>query len=65
MPKFAQYGLAWSPYRQTFEWREGPGRRVEDVAPESPALLEWLGQVSSFAFHGKNGSYNVQTLTFY
>jgi LuxR family transcriptional regulator, maltose regulon positive regulatory protein len=59
MPKFAQYSLVWSPFRQTFEWRESPGSRVEDVTPESPALLECVGQVSSFAFHGRNGSYTM------
>jgi ATP/maltotriose-dependent transcriptional regulator MalT len=59
MPKPAQYSLVWSPFRQTFEWRESPGSRVQDVAPESPNFLERVGQVSSFAFHGRNGSYTM------
>ena len=59
MPKIARYSLIWSPYRQTYEWRENPGSGVQDVAPESPTLLEWVGQVSSFAFHGRNGTYTM------
>jgi LuxR family transcriptional regulator, maltose regulon positive regulatory protein len=59
MPKIARYSLVWSPYRQTYEWRESPGSGVQDVATESPILLEWVGQVSSFAFHGRNGSYTM------
>ena len=59
MPKFAQYSLAWSPYRQTYEWRESPGSRLQNVSLESPTLLEWVGHVSSFSFHGRNGSYTL------
>jgi hypothetical protein len=59
MPKTARYGLVWSPYHQTYEWRESSGSGVQDVAPESPTWLEWVGQLSSFAFHGRNGSYTM------
>ena len=59
MPKSSQYSLVWSPYCRTYEWRESPSSRVQDVAPESLTLLEWVGQVSSFAFHGKYGSYTM------
>ena len=59
MPKFAQYSLAWSTYRQTYEWRESPDYKIQDISSESPTLLEWLGPVSSCSFRGKNGSYTL------
>ena len=59
MPKISRYSLAWSSYRQTYEWRESPGTRVLDIAPESPTLMEWVSISSSFSFHGRNGSYTM------
>ena len=59
MPKISRYSLAWSPYRQTYEWHESLGSKVQDVSPESPTLMEWVGPSSSFSFHGRNGSYTM------
>ncbi len=59
MPKIARYNLAWSPLHQTYELYESQSNRVLNVVPESPAWLEWVSQISSFAFHGRNGSYTA------
>ena len=59
MPKISRYSLAWSPNRQTYEWRESLGSRVQDVSPESHTLFEWVSPSSSFSFHGRNGSYTM------
>src|SRR6266699_7277647 len=59
MPKNARYTLAWSPLHQAYELHEGQGSAVLDIVPESPAWFAWVSQVSSFAFHGRNGSYTA------
>ena len=59
MPKIAQYTLVWSPSRQTYELHESLGSEILDIVPESPAWLAWVNQITSFAFHGKNGSYTA------
>lgn len=58
MPKKARYTLVWSASRQDYELRERQ-IDVQDVVLESPALLAWVNQISSFSFHGKYGSYTV------
>ena len=59
MPKNARYTLAWSPLHQAYKLHESQGSEVLDIVPESPAWFEWVSQVSSFAFHGRNGSYTA------
>ena len=59
MPKNARYTLAWSPLHQAHKLHESQGSKVLDIVPESPAWFAWLSQVSSFAFHGRNGSYTA------
>src|SRR2546426_3422999 len=60
MPKNARYTLVWSHSRQAYELHEGQCSEVLDIVPESPAWLAWVSQVSSFAFHGRNGSYTAR-----
>ena len=59
MPKNARYTLAWSPLHQAYKLHESQGSKVLDIVPESPAWFAWVSQVSSFAFHGRNGSYTA------
>src|SRR5438309_2179272 len=59
MPKIARYTLVWLPLHQAYELHESQGRGVLDIVPESPGRLAWVSQVSSFAFHGRNGSYTA------
>src|SRR6266487_4558969 len=59
MPKNARYNLAWSPLHQAYKLHESQGSAVLDIVPESPAWFAWVSQVSSFAFHGRNGSYTA------
>lgn len=60
MPKTARYTLVWSPSHQAYELHENQGSGVgEGIVPESPTWVEWVSQVSSFAFHGRNGSYTA------
>src|SRR5437870_9590063 len=59
MPKNARYTLAWSPLHQAYELHESQGSGVLDIVPESPVWLAWVSQISSFAFHGRNGSYTA------
>src|SRR6266487_4282854 len=59
MPKNARYTLAWSPLHQAYKLHESQGSAVLDIVPESPAWFAWVSQVSSFAFHGRNGSYTA------
>src|SRR5947209_10373239 len=59
MPKNAHYTLAWSPLHQAYKLHESQGSGVLDIVPESPAWFAWVSQVSSFAFHGRNGPYSA------
>ena len=59
MPKIAHYTLVWSPLHQAYELHESQSGRILDIVPESPAWLAWMSQISSFAFHGRNGSYTA------
>jgi DNA-binding CsgD family transcriptional regulator len=59
MPKNARYTLAWSPLHQAYKLHESQDSGVLDIVPESPAWFAWVSQVSSFAFHGRNGSYTA------
>ena len=59
MPKIAHYTLVWSPLHQAYELHESLGGGVLDIVAESPAWLAWVSQTSSFAFHGRNGSYTA------
>ncbi len=60
MPKTAPYTLTWSSLHHSYEVHESQDSGVLDIAPKSPAWLAWLSQISSFAFHGKNGSYTAR-----
>src|SRR5438270_1198452 len=59
MPKNARYTLAWSPLHKAYKLHESQGSKVLDIVPESTAWFAWVSQVSSFAFHGRNGSYTA------
>jgi len=59
MPKISRYSLDWSPYRRSYEWRESASSRLQEVPSESLNSLEWVGRVSSFSFHGRNGFYTL------
>src|SRR2546421_7747647 len=60
MPKIVCYALRWSPVYHAYELRGSQGQEARDIVPESPIRLMWLNQLSSFAFHGKHGSYTVR-----
>src|ERR1700694_3876485 len=60
MPKTARYTLTRSSLRQAYELYESQESEALDLVPESPAWLVWVNQISSFAFHGKNGSYTAR-----
>ena len=47
------------PDRQIYEWRESPGCGLQDIVSEGLTCSEWVLQVSSFAFHGRNGFYTM------
>jgi LuxR family transcriptional regulator, maltose regulon positive regulatory protein len=59
MPKIARYSLVWSPLQQSYELHESAYSGVRDTISESPVWLERLSHISSFAFHGRNGSYSA------
>ncbi len=59
MPKAARYTLVWLPWQQTYKLHESKGNEIQEVVPESSEWLAWVEQVSSFAFHGRNGFYTV------
>lgn len=59
MPKKAHYTIFWSPLRHAYELHEHQNNEVLDIANEKHTLLAWISQVSSFAFHGKHGSYTA------
>lgn len=62
MPR-AVYALNWSAACQTYIL-SGP-RSGEDrsIVPDCPAWFAWLGERSSFAFHGQVGSYTARLET--
>ncbi|MGZ3645284.1 MAG: LuxR C-terminal-related transcriptional regulator [Ktedonobacteraceae bacterium] len=60
MPRLAPYQLKWSPTRQCYELSEGRSQTVINVELGSPTWFIWLDQVSSFAFHGRRGSYTAR-----
>jgi LuxR family maltose regulon positive regulatory protein len=60
MPRPAPYLLRWSSARQRYELCEGHDQALLDLEVESPAWFVWLEQVSSFAFHGRTGSYTAR-----
>src|SRR2546425_1249752 len=60
MPKSACYTLTWLSSNQAYELYEGQEDDLLALAPGSPAWLVWVSQVSSFAFHGQNGSCTVR-----
>lgn len=59
MPKATRYTLVWLPWQQTYKLHESKGNEIQEVVPESSEWLAWVEQVSSFAFHGRNGFYTV------
>src|SRR6266700_2933207 len=59
MPKTARYTLTWTPVRQEYELHESQGRVAGEIVSECAAWFEWVSQVSSFAFHGRSGSYTA------
>ncbi|HEY7781212.1 MAG TPA: hypothetical protein VIC85_13455, partial [Ktedonobacterales bacterium] len=55
--------LSWSAPHQGYELfdpRRGEGLRLMG---EDPAWFAWLEDVSSFAFHGQNGSFTARKET--
>jgi LuxR family maltose regulon positive regulatory protein len=59
MPKIAHYTLVWSPLHQAYELHKRAYSGIRDIVTESPTWLAWVSQISSFAFHGRNGSYTA------
>ena len=59
MPKIARYTFAWSPLHQAYELHESQDSGLPDIVSESRPSLEWVSRISSFAFHGRNGSYTA------
>ena len=60
MPRPAPYLLRWSSAQKRYELCEGHNQTVIDLELESPTWFVWLDQVSSFAFHGRRGSYTAR-----
>jgi ATP/maltotriose-dependent transcriptional regulator MalT len=60
MPKSAYYTLTWLSSSQAYELYEGQGEKALDPGLDSPAWSGWVSQLSSFAFHGHNGSYTAR-----
>ncbi len=60
MPKSAGYSLIWSSSNQAYELHEGGSGEAPDLIPSNPAWLLELGQSSSFAFRGQNGSFTAR-----
>ena len=60
MPKSAFYTLTWSASSQAYELYGGKEDGVMEPVPDSPALSVWVSRLSSFAFHGQNGSYTAR-----
>lgn len=61
MPKNSPYTLAWSNSRQAYELHEGQeDDETLNLNTQCHTPLVWVGQVSSFAFHGQNGSYTAR-----
>ncbi len=60
MPKRACYTLTWSSSNQAYELYEGQEDDVLALVPGTPAWSVWVSQISSFAFHGQNGSYTAR-----
>jgi hypothetical protein len=59
MPKGTLYTLVWSSSNQAYELHEGQRGDSLNLVPDSHAWSVWVSQVSSFAFHGKDGSYTA------
>lgn len=60
MPKIVRYTLTWLPVHHVYKLHERQGHEALDIVPESQARLIWPSQISSFAFHGKHGSYTAR-----
>ncbi|HXX77819.1 MAG TPA: hypothetical protein VEI53_04970 [Ktedonobacteraceae bacterium] len=60
MPRPAPYLFRWSSARQCYEFCEGRDQIVIDLEVESTAWFVWVEKVSSFAFHGRMGSYTAR-----
>jgi LuxR family transcriptional regulator, maltose regulon positive regulatory protein len=60
MPKHATNILAWHKNNQTYDLSTSQGNDVLHMVLESPAWVAWLQSISSFAFHGKTGSYTAR-----
>ena len=59
MPKNALYTLVWSSMHQAYEFQENVESGIRDIISESSVLLTRVSKITSFAFHGKNGSYTA------
>ena len=60
MPQQAAYTLRWCEDDQAYHVSTGQENSPLDLVPESPAWEAWLQTISSFAFHGKVGSYTAR-----
>ena len=59
MPKAVSM-LSWSAAEETYVLSGPPSEQARPLAPDSPAWFAWLAERSSFAFHGKFGSYTAR-----
>jgi ATP/maltotriose-dependent transcriptional regulator MalT len=59
MQHIAASTLSWSARHQVYELSDAKLREVLRMTSEDPAWFAWLDEMSSFAFHGQNGSYTA------
>jgi hypothetical protein len=59
MPQHPAYTLQWYEEDQAYHVFTEQGNEALEALPESPAWQAWLHSISSFAFHGKTGSYTA------
>jgi hypothetical protein len=52
--------LSWSTALENYVLSGSPSEEDRSITPESPAWFAWLAEQSSFAFHGKYGSYTAR-----
>ena len=55
--------LSWSEHQQVYELSATKRREVLRMTSETPAWFAWLDETSSFAFHGRRGSFTARKET--
>ncbi len=52
--------VSWSATHQVYELSAGQTDEPQPITVEDSAWFSWVDEVSSFAFHGQNGSYTAR-----